>query len=247
MLYNFVWPWPKHFFIGRPGNPVSWRLNVGFKDKEIIIRRSRKWDREIFGGENEAPKLMEKMDAMMEERVMPAIDPTWLRGRTGYILMDANWDLDFKAMVDATELVRKQNAAFTDFEKAVIVWGGVELGWLSWDVHKLDDGSEEESRKKLIAFKVGPNPFSSTCIHPRHYSLNWMLTSCKDILTKMGKESLFFRWIELIQFESTQPGGFGPEKQQQAMEKAKAMFEADGVDFDAFWAQVGGWEDLPGM
>ena len=63
----------------------------------------------------------------------------------------------------------------------------------------------------------------------------------------MGKESLFFRWIELIQFESTQPGGFGPEKQQQAMEKAKAMFEADGVDFDAFWAQVGDWEGLPGI
>ena len=157
-LYNFVWPWPKHFFIGKPGNPTSWRLNVGFKDKEIIIRQSRKWDREIFAVEKESSKLVENLDTMMEERVMSAIDPTWLRSRTGYVLMDANWDLDFKGMVDATELVQQKKATFSDFEKAVIVWGGVEFGWLSWDVHKLDEGGKEESRKKLITFKVSLRP-----------------------------------------------------------------------------------------
>ena len=50
-----------------------------------------------------------------------------------------------------------------------------------------------------------------------------------------------------MQFESSGPGGFGPEQQAKTMAKAKAMFEAQGVDFDAFWKKIGGMEGLPGM
>jgi len=31
------------------------------------------------------------------------------------------------------------------------------------------------------------------------------------------------------------------------MAKAQAMFEAQGVDFDKFWAKIGGMEGKPGM
>ena len=80
---------------------------------------------------------------------------------------------------------------------------------------------EEEGRRKIVAFK--------------------------DELTSLGKESLFFRWIELVQFESSQPGGFTPDRQQKTMEKAKEMFESQGVDFDKFWAKIGGMQGMPGM
>merc|ERR1711939_1068121 len=47
-IYVFIWPWPREFFAGRTiGNPIAWRLAVGFRPQEIIVRRSRKWDRTI--------------------------------------------------------------------------------------------------------------------------------------------------------------------------------------------------------
>jgi hypothetical protein len=73
------------------------------------------------------------------------------------------------------------------------------------------------------------------------------IVAFKDELTALGKESLFFRWIELVQFESSQAGGFGPERQQQTMLKAKQMFEEQGIDFDKFWAKIGGMQGMPGM
>jgi hypothetical protein len=52
---------------------------------------------------------------------------------------------------------------------------------------------------------------------------------------------------ELIQFESTQPGGFTPERQRSAMLQAKEMFENEGIEFSRFWQEVGGMEGLPGF
>lgn len=63
----------------------------------------------------------------------------------------------------------------------------------------------------------------------------------------MGKESVFFRWIELIQYESTQPGGFTSERQASAMRQAKEMFENQGIDFEMFWREIGGMEGMPGL
>jgi hypothetical protein len=80
---------------------------------------------------------------------------------------------------------------------------------------------EDEGRRKIVAFK--------------------------NELTAMGKEDVFFRWIEIVQFESSRPGEFGPERQQQTMLKARELFEANGIDFDQFWEKVGGMKGMPGM
>ncbi|CZR70017.1 uncharacterized protein PAC_19918 [Phialocephala subalpina] len=37
------------------------------------------------------------------------------------------------------------------------------------------------------------------------------------------------------------------EQQLRTTEKAKAMFEAQGVDFEEFWARIGGMQGMPGM
>uniref|UniRef100_A0A8H7TRJ9 Uncharacterized protein n=1 Tax=Bionectria ochroleuca TaxID=29856 RepID=A0A8H7TRJ9_BIOOC len=45
LLFVFVWPWPVEFVAGvAHGNPTRWRWNVGFREKEIYVRRSRDWD-----------------------------------------------------------------------------------------------------------------------------------------------------------------------------------------------------------
>lgn len=136
-------------------------------------------------------------------------------------MLNKEWDLDWRLMILATKMVDKKEMALEDFRTTVLVHSNV-FGWVTFEA--LDaSGSvrEEDGRKKIMAFK--------------------------DELTALGKENLFFRWIELIQYESSQPGGFGPERQLEATAKAKELFESQGVDFDKFWAKIGGMEGMPGM
>ncbi|MCJ1473870.1 hypothetical protein MMC13_002523 [Lambiella insularis] len=215
-LVKFVFPWPMDFFLGSPGNPVKWRSTVGFQDEEIVVRRSRRWDEAL-----QSNWLDEDEDGTVyKERILPAINKRWVNAKTSYLMMDKNWDLDFGGMVTAHSLVKRGKASLSDFQKTVVVHLK-DHGWLTWPVWRLDEGSEEEARKKIVVFK--------------------------DKLTAMGKENLFFSWVELIQFETSQPGGFTKDRQTKTMERAKELFEAQGVDFNQFWKDIGGPEGLPGM
>jgi len=217
LLYVFVWPWPRDFFAGRTnGNPITWRFIVGFSDKEIVVRRSRRWDAAI-GNPLEEGSSQDEMLGIIKR----AVDPIRMAEKTGYLMLNKEWDLDWKAMVVATKLTDKGTLSFDDFKTKILVHNE-EFGWMTIETASAGGSAkEEEGRRKIVAFK--------------------------DELTALGKENLFFRWIELVQFESSQPGGFGPEQQQKTMTKAQAMFEAQGVDFDKFWAKVGGMEGMPGM
>ncbi|KZF21145.1 hypothetical protein L228DRAFT_167168 [Xylona heveae TC161] len=219
-LLRFILPWPLSFFFARPASAVAWRRRVGFQDQEVVVRTSRRWDREERKKAANANDPSVVSDVLMEKRILPAIDRRWMEGRTSLMLLDKNWDLDYGAMITATDLVDMKELDMEDFQKTVFMHTP-KIGWLAWNVHKLDEGSEEEARGKLIAFK--------------------------DQLTLMGKENLFFRWIEIIQYESSQPGGFTPERQTAAMVKAKALFESQGVDFEEFTRSIGGLEGVPGF
>ena len=158
--------------------------------------------------------LAEEADgAVYKERIMPAIDRQWIKEKTSYLMMDKSWDLDFVGMVLAHDFVKKGTCKLQDFEKTVIVHSE-EFGWLVWQVWKLDEGAEDEGRQKILDFQKK--------------------------LTEMGKEDLFYRWIELVQYETSQPGGFSKERQAKTMEEARKLFQSHGVDFDEFWKEVGG-------
>jgi hypothetical protein len=66
-----------------------------------------------------------------------------------------------------------------------------------------------------------------------------MILRFREKLIEMDKEDLFFKWVECIQYESSQPGGFTPDRQLQAGEKVKKLFESYGVDFEEFGREVG--------
>ncbi|USP73874.1 uncharacterized protein yc1106_01148 [Curvularia clavata] len=222
-LFRIVGPWPWSFFIEQPGNPVSWRWNVGFRDQEVYVRVSRGWDAKDLLGESEGGSRRAGSDnPFFKTRVLPAVDKKRLQEKTGYMLMDADFDLDFFGMVAATQLLDRKDITLDQIRKSVFVYVGdpdSENGqWAVWDCSKLDEGSETEAREKVIAFK--------------------------DKLTAMGKESLFFKWVELIQYESNAPGGFTPERQAAAAEKVKQMFEDQGVDFEQFSKEIGGMDDM---
>ncbi|EKG20090.1 hypothetical protein MPH_02589 [Macrophomina phaseolina MS6] len=202
------------------GDPCAWRWRVGFREREVVVRVSRGWGaKEVLGEEGEGAGE----DSMVfRQKVLPAIERRYVREKTGSLMVDANWDLDFEAMILAHGLLEKGEVKEERFEKSVWIYPGDEVGWCVWEVHRLDgEGAEAEGRQKIVAFK--------------------------DRLTAMGKENLFFRWIELIQYESSQPGGFTPERQQSAVVKAKELFERQGVDFEKFVAEIGGLDGIPGL
>ncbi|KAH4230444.1 hypothetical protein HBI75_036210 [Parastagonospora nodorum] len=228
LLFRIVGPWPWSFFLELPGNPVWWRWKVGFRDQEVVIRQSRGWGgQDLLGLEEGSSGKAGEDSPFFKTRILPALDEARLREKTGYLLMDADFDLDFYGMIAATQLVDRKTVTMDKLRKAVFVYVGdlkaeVENGqWAMWDCSEAEgEESETEARNKLMAFK--------------------------DKLTAMGKESLFFKWVELVQFESNAPGGFTQEKQAETAEKTKKMFEAEGVDWEAFSTFIGGG-NMPGM
>src|SRR5947207_4090239 len=104
----------------------------------------------------------------------------------------------------AHELGDKGEIKLGTLHGTVFVWvGGDEDGrWCVWDVEgKKDEDMQtegtEEGRRKIFEFR--------------------------DRLTAMGKEDLFFKWVELVQEETSKPGGFTKERQFEEGLKVKAL------------------------
>ncbi|KAL7932443.1 hypothetical protein V8C35DRAFT_307097 [Trichoderma chlorosporum] len=209
MLFVFVWPWPVEFTMGSAhGNPTLWRWNVGFRDREIYVRRSRDWDkmlRDIFKDADSKKILL----AYTQQATSPMLQEQ----KTGYLLMNSKWDLDWSCMVLAHKLVDKKEAALEAFKNVILVYHQ-DYGWICHDLKLGIAAEEDEKRRQVFAFR--------------------------DALTAMGKENLFYRWIEIVQFESTQPGGFGPEKQEATAKQIRDLFEAENIDFDELWKDTVG-------
>lgn len=212
LLVTIFLAWPVRFVLG----PVKWRRAVGFRDREIIVRRSQSgWSQNLVRNN------WIRDDEEARNKVVAAMTPDRIQ-KTGYLLVDADWDLDYDAMIRAHELVdrtRKGQRVPLDEFRTVILVNTDTNGWLVW--HIRDGFGANSQREQILAFK--------------------------DKLTDMGKEDLFFRWVEIIQYESTRPGGFTPERQYAAMSQAKKLFEDNDVDFSRFWREVGGMNGLPGF
>lgn len=224
LLFRVVGPWPWSFFFEPGGNPVSWRLRIGFRDAEVYIRESRGWGAQDLLGEAEGSSGKAGGESpFFKTRILPAVDQKRLKEKTGYMLMDQDFDLAFGPMVTATRLVDKKEASLDQLRTSVFAWIGTEKSgqWVVWNCWQLDEGSETQAREKVMLFK--------------------------DRLTAIGKENLFFKWVELIQYESSHPEGFTHERQVETANKAKKLFEEQGVDFDEFMNEIGGLSGMPGM
>ena len=238
IIFRVVGGWPWELLFGGvaddEGSSALWRWKVGFKEKEVTVRRSRRWDRALLAEDGDGMKEWasngDKVDkdeaGIIKDRLMPAITPAWVKGKTGYLMMDKSWDLDFGSMITAHNLIDELGleVSFETFRTQVLIYehGKGWLVWPVWQLEKQQGGRQELQRQKIVQMK--------------------------DRLTTMGKENLFFRWVEMIQFESSAEGGFTLERQQHAVRKAKELFEAQGIDFEQFWKKVdGGMEGMMGM
>jgi hypothetical protein len=204
ILFIFVWPWPVEFVAGQArGNPCQWRWQVGFREQEVYVRRSREWDQaltDIFTDEGSKKILLTYINH--------ATSPILQEQKTGYLLMNGHWDLDWARMVLAHRLVDKKEIALEAFKSVVLVHHA-DYGWISYDVRGSGASSEDERRRQVFAFR--------------------------DALIALGKEDLFYRWVEIVQFEATQPGGFGPKEQEAAAKRIRELFENENINFDELW------------
>ncbi len=222
MLFTLLGSWPWRFVFGVAGTrysgPLKWRMKLGFQDKEVIVRQSRIWDKSLL------PDWTIDDELTLKHKIMPALERKYLE-KTGYLLEDKNWSLDFQAITDAHSLIAAKKLEFNDFDNAVLVFyppsNGPQGGWMTWCVSKEDQPQTTAQRDNLVRFK--------------------------DKLTATGHEDLFYRWVELVQYESNSPGGFTQGRQAAAMREAKRMFQEKGIDFAKFWQEVGGMEGMPGL
>ncbi|KAK8069970.1 hypothetical protein PG994_006586 [Apiospora phragmitis] len=152
VLFIFVWPWPVEFFLGaRHANPVNWRWHVGFRDDEVVVRRSRRWDAAL----KDDVALHDNSRELLLAQVAVATSPEYLREKTGYLMMNKAWDLDWGVMVDATAMVDKKMATLDTFRLLALVHSD-EFGWLAVD---LSDGvkpvtpEEKERRRQIFLFR----------------------------------------------------------------------------------------------
>jgi hypothetical protein len=218
VLFSLLGSWPWNFVFGsqesRYGSPLKWRWYLGFRDTEIIVRSSKKWD------QNLVPNWTLNDELTLKYKIMPAVQKDKL-AKSGFLLLDKDWDLDFAAMVEGHRLVKEGTLKLDDFGKAVVVYHKPMKTWMVWEIDREDMPKTAEQRDTLLKFK--------------------------DKLTSMGHEDLFYRWVELVQYESTMPGGFTEGRQATAMREARKMFNDAGVDFAKFWMEIGGSQGMPGL
>ncbi|PGH27418.1 hypothetical protein AJ80_00896 [Polytolypa hystricis UAMH7299] len=215
LLIALFLPWPIRFITG----PTQWRRKLGFRPAEIVVRQSRSWS------EGKTLEVSTTLDSdILKTKIVPAIHPTRLQ-KTGYLLIDPDWDLDFSAMLKAHELVDTKSLRLADFEACVLMYGGSETGWVIWRIEDEGQGGSSAERKALSQDK---------------------LTDIRAKLVAMGKEELFFRWVELMQYVlNTQAENLTGEDQDKALGEIRALFSSHGVEFDKFWEEVGGLEGMP--
>src|SRR6202012_2493169 len=126
-LFVLIGSWPKEFVFGsrllRFTGPLQWRRTLGFKDTEIIVRRGRKWDTPLLTADTPDQVKTWKVDEELtiKVKVDPAMRPAYL-AKTGYLLLDKDWDLDFKAMLDAHRLAEKGTIQLQDLENLALVY-----------------------------------------------------------------------------------------------------------------------------
>jgi len=142
--------------------------------------------------------------------------------KTGLQLLGKNWDLDYAAMVHAQTLIADSHLSFSDFDRLVVAFHQPTNSWMVWPVDREGMPRQKQAQKDNMA-------------------------KFKDKLTEMGHEDLFYRWVELVQYESTMPGGFTEGRQASVMRAVRKMFEGRGLDFWKFWDEIGGERGMPGL
>ncbi|QIW94796.1 hypothetical protein AMS68_000314 [Peltaster fructicola] len=148
LLLRLVGPWPITFFFERPSNPVTWRFKLGFQAQEVIARVSRGWGAEdLLSGTKKGGE-----SPFFKTRINTAVDKETM-AKTGYLMMDRSWDLDFQLMLDAHTLLKRKDLTQTDIDCVALAHMESPIGWCEWRWQK-PTSSDEELHKTLATLRA---------------------------------------------------------------------------------------------
>ena len=235
VLFGLLGRWPLEFLMGnKHGRYVgcaAWKWNIGFERKtEIIVRRGRKWDTSLF--ESDVHRLKQGLpgkswskeeELSVYNKATTALDRL-TTSKSALSLLDKNWDLDYKAMVDATDFFDERKLSIDDIDHVVLVcWGG---RWYFWYPHKSTASNELDKNVQQQDVK---------------------LEKFKKVLTDHKCDDVFYRWIEIVQYETAQPGGFTVLKKKEAEQELRKLLTRRKQDSDQIFNAVGGVHEIPGL
>lgn len=235
VLFGLLGRWPWEFLFGnKHGRYVGcavWKWTVGFdRQTEVVVRRGRKWDTSIFESEDGRLKqgLPAKSWSKEEELLVYNKTSTSLNrlitSKSALSLLDKDWDLDYKAMVEATEYLDEGKLSVEDISHIVLVcWGG---RWYFWYPHKSSAMDDSENAIQAQDDK---------------------LEKFKRVLTEHKCDDVFYRWIEIIQYETAQPGGFTDTKKKEAEQELRKLLIKRKQDSDQIFEAIGGVHQVPGL
>jgi hypothetical protein len=224
-LFSLLGSWPMEFVFGSKASRWvglwEWREKVWFKETEVVVRRGRIWDTPMLDDKDGAPRVWIVQDELaIKVKVETAMLPSYT-SKTALGLLDKDWDLDYKAMVDAHRMINDGRLKIQDLEGIALVY--YQQQWLVWKVRE------------------------DTEIVPYDPQQEDTLQKFKQKLTELGQEDVFFRWIEVVQYETSQPGGFTQARQRGAIQELKKRLTDRHIDYDAFWKDIGGEAGIPGL
>lgn len=243
ILARYVAEWPLLFFWGGGSSEsnqdagtgcMGCRLRIGFPPagQEVIVRRSRRWASDIVAVRSTLLSGISNQEEKEKGKTLKIIKTATakprLRSKSGMSLIDSEWDLYYSGMVAAHALT-SETSQWTELEKAgpvICVFDPSCEAWRVWRPWDDDDNDNDVNQEEGGGSK---------------------LRRFKDLLTAMGREGLFFRWVELMQYETHSEGAFTEARREKAIAASRTLFAGVGVNWDEVIDGIGGLDGLPGM
>ncbi|KZZ94643.1 hypothetical protein AAP_01943 [Ascosphaera apis ARSEF 7405] len=254
LVLNFLVPLPCQFFFE---GPVAWRRAIGFMVTEVVVRKDRGWAKTLETDH----WYKELKNDTIEEVIIPATAAERL-GKTGYYLMDTNWSIDFNAMIQAHRYITQRKAHFDDFRTACLINPDAASEAKRKATREyVKTRRDQEKAKQNDSESVGSSSKSSSSnedngwliwrVDPfdekeeeKESSQRDKMEQIREKLIDLDKEDVFYRWIEILQFEMSGPGEWDAEKQRKCDDQTRELFKENGLDFDEFYEGIGGMEGV---
>ncbi|KAL9617792.1 MAG: hypothetical protein Q9160_007446 [Pyrenula sp. 1 TL-2023] len=220
-LSTKVISWPVEFCFGAPASPLKWRTSVGFQDQEAIVRKSREFHADLNSPWTVDDLLTVKIFAT-EALNIQAIQ------KTAYTMIaDKRWDLDFASMIRAHEFtVKSKDFRMAELDRVVLAYSPQTRQWRIWHL---------DGRPQQTPVTSGDHPNEDHVVRLAKY------------LRERRKGALFYRYIELVQYETSLPDANTPQRRQAMLRQIKDEFAKAQLDFGRVVRDVGGYQNMPGL
>lgn len=151
-----------------------------------------------------------------------ALDKQALQKTAYTMIADKRWDLDYVSMIKAHEVVaNSEELSLSELDRIVLAYTPKAAQWQVWRLNgttQRSPGRENDNAAKL-----------------RRY------------LRAKRKEDLFYRYIELIQYETSLANSGTSRQRQSMMQQIKDEFAKAQLDFESVVAEFGGLQNMPGF